>query len=62
MDLTDEEIYNILDEYKIKDLKNLVREHNLHYRIPLNQKKNEIITSLIKFYRSEIIKYKDLRI
>jgi len=44
-----------LDLLKIKDIKNLIRQYNLHYKIKLSQKKPELISDLLKHFEENII-------
>ena len=43
-----------LDLLKIKDIKNLIRQYNLHYKIKLSQKKPELISDLLKHFEDTI--------
>ena len=44
-----------LNLLKIKDIKGLIRQYNLHYKIKLSQKKPELITDLLKHFEENII-------
>ena len=44
-----------LDLLKIKDIKNLIRQYNLHYKIKLSQKKPELISDLLKHFEDYTI-------
>ena len=44
-----------LNLLKIKDIKNLIRQYNLHYKIKLSQKKPELISDLLKHFEENII-------
>ena len=44
-----------LDLLKIKDIKNLIRQYNLHYKIKLSQKKPELISDLLKHFEEYTI-------
>ena len=44
-----------LDLLKMKDIKNLIRQYNLHYKIKLSQKKPELISDLLKHFEENII-------
>ena len=44
-----------LDLLKLKDIKNLIRQYNLHYKIKLSQKKPELISDLLKHFEENII-------
>ena len=43
-----------LNLLKIKDIKNLIRQYNLHYKIKLSQKKPELISDLLKHFEDTI--------
>ena len=43
-----------LNLLKIKDIKNLIRQYNLHYKIKLSQKKPELISDLLKHFEENI--------
>ena len=43
-----------LDLLKLKDIKNLIRQYNLHYKIKLSQKKPELISDLLKHFEDTI--------
>lgn len=44
-----------LNLLKIKDIKGLIRQYNLHYKIKLSQKKPELISDLLKHFEENII-------
>ena len=44
-----------LDLLKMKDIKNLIRQYNLHYKIKLSQKKPELISDLLKHFEEYTI-------
>ncbi len=44
-----------LNLLKIKDIKGLIRQYNLHYKIKLSQKKPELISDLLKYFEENII-------
>ena len=44
-----------LNLLKIKDIKGLIRQFNLHYKIKLSQKKPELISDLLKHFEENII-------
>ena len=44
-----------LNLLKMKDIKNLIRQYNLHYKIKLSQKKPELISDLLKHFEENII-------
>ena len=43
-----------LNLLKIKDIKGLIRQYNLHYKIKLSQKKPELISDLLKHFEDTI--------
>ena len=43
-----------LNLLKIKDIKNLIRQYNLRYKIKLSQKKPELISDLLKHFKDTI--------
>ena len=44
-----------LNLLKMKDIKNLIRQYNLHYKIKLSQKKPELISDLLKHFEEYTI-------
>ncbi len=44
-----------LNSISIKQIKTLIRQHNLHYKIKLSQNKPDLINDILKHYESDII-------
>ena len=44
-----------LDLLKMKDIKNLIRQYNLHYKIKLSQNKPDLISDLLKHFEEYTI-------